>query len=86
MFEPDKQVVNPDVVRVWSARTLLGRLRNKKERVDNVENCRNMMSRATGTLGGVETRVSSPRRWSICTPIAICIFFPERPSRKNVRL
>jgi hypothetical protein len=50
MFEPDKQVVNPDVVRVWSARTLLGRLRNNKERVDNVENSRNIMSRATGAL------------------------------------
>jgi hypothetical protein len=46
IFELDKQVENPDVVRV-PARTVAGRFSNNKERDEKVASCRNMMPIAT---------------------------------------
>ncbi len=47
ILDADKHVLNPEVVRIWSARTLPGRVDNNREIVDNMEIDRNMVARTT---------------------------------------
>ena len=61
MLDPERHVLNPEVLRIWSARTLPGSVpKNNKEMLDKVEICRNIISMRIDTRSAVYVAVS---RW-----------------------